>query len=111
MVHGRLPKVKVEQGMGLRPILKVRVWALCAHLHPGVQYVPSPNVPWFTRMVAYGAKWYRWYSRQHYKIKAKTIPIRFRERKLIDSEATAEYTLAAPLQIEYKRLWPATGPP
>ena len=48
MVHGRLPKVKVEQGMGLRPILKVRVWALCAHLHPGVQYVPSPNVPWGT---------------------------------------------------------------
>ena len=53
----------------------------------------------FTRVVAYGAKWYRWYSRQHYKTKAKSIPIRFRERKLIDSEATAEYSLAAPLQL------------
>jgi hypothetical protein len=65
----------------------------------------------FTRVVAYGAKWYRWYSRQHYKTKAKSIPIRFRERKLIDSEATAEYSLAAPLQLEYRLLWPATGPP
>ena len=46
----------------------------------------------FTRVVAYGAKWYRWYSRQQYKIRAKSIPIRFRERKLIDSEATAEYS-------------------
>ena len=65
----------------------------------------------FTRVVAYGAKWYRWYSRQRYRAKAKAIPIRFRERKLIDSEATAEYVLAAPLQLEYRRLWPATGPP
>ena len=54
-----------------------------------------------------------WYSRQHYKIKAKSIPIRFRERKLIDSEAKAKYSLAAPLQTRiYRLLWPATtGPP
>ena len=65
----------------------------------------------FTRVVAYGARWYRWYSRQHYKIKAKSIPIRFRERKLIDSEATAEYSLAALPQLEYRLLWPTTGPP
>jgi hypothetical protein len=65
----------------------------------------------FTRVVAYGAKWYRWYSRQHYRTKAKSVPIRFRERKLIDSEATAEYTIAAPLQLEYRLLWPATRPP
>ena len=65
----------------------------------------------FTRIVAYGAKWYRWFSRQRYKARAKAIPIRFRERKLITSEATAEYSLAAPLQLEYKRLWPTTGPP
>ena len=65
----------------------------------------------FTRVVAYGAKWYRWFSRQRYRARAKAIPIRFRERKLITSEATAEYSLAAPLQLEYKRLWPTTGPP
>ena len=65
----------------------------------------------YTRIVAYGAKWYRWYSRQQHRTKAKSIPIRFRERKLIDSEATAEYTIAAPMQLEYKLLWPATGPP
>ena len=47
------------------------------------------------------------------KTKAKLIPIRFRERTLIDldSEATAEYSLAAPLQLDYRLLWPATGPP
>jgi hypothetical protein len=49
--------------------------------------------------------------RQRYKVKPKSIPIRFRERKLIDSEATAEYSLAAPLQMEYKKLWPASGQP
>ena len=65
----------------------------------------------YTRIVAYGAKWYRWYSRQQHRTKAKSIPIRFRERKLIDSEATAEYTIAAPMQLEYKLLWPTTGPP
>ena len=58
-----------------------------------------------------GTKWYRWYSRQHYKRESKSIPIRFRERKLIDSEATAEYSLAAPLQMEYRTLWPASRPP
>jgi hypothetical protein len=71
------------------------------------------------RVVAYKAKWYRWYSRQRYKVKPKSIPIRFRERKLIDSEATrprratptAEYSLAAPLQMEYRKLWAASGQP
>ena len=45
----------------------------------------------YTRVKAYGAKWYRWYSRQHRKIDAKVVPRKHRDTKLIKTEASAEY--------------------
>ena len=59
-------------------------------------------------MKAYGAKWYRWYSRQHMKKDAKVVPKKHRENMLITTEASAEYRISpwiSPvLYAEFKRV-------
>ena len=57
----------------------------------------------YTRVKAYGAKWYRWYSRQHRKKDAKVVPRKHRDNKLIKTEASAEYRINPVLYDEFKR--------
>jgi len=58
----------------------------------------------YTRVKAYGAKWYRWYSRQHRKRDAKVVPRKHRDKKLIKTEASAEYRINPVLHHEFKRV-------
>ena len=58
----------------------------------------------YTRVKAYGAKWYRWYSRQHRKKDAKVVPRKHRDKKLIKTEASAEYRINPVLHYEFKRV-------
>ena len=58
----------------------------------------------YTRVKAYGAKWCRWYSRQHRKIDAKVVPRQHRDKKLIKTEASAEYWISPVLHDEFKRV-------
>ena len=54
-------------------------------LRPGTAYKNTVRMT-YTRVKAYGAKWYRWYSRQRYKRDAKRVPRKHREKKLISTE-------------------------
>jgi hypothetical protein len=56
----------------------------------------------YTRVKAYGAKWYRWYSQQRYKIGAKHIPRKYREKKMVSSEADATYVIRKALKYEFR---------
>jgi hypothetical protein len=50
---------------------------------PGTAYKNTVRLA-YTRVKAYGAiKWYKWYTRQRYKIDAKQVPRKFREKQLI----------------------------
>ena len=58
----------------------------------------------YTRVKAYGAKWYRWYSRQHRRKDAKVVPRKHRDKKLIKTAASAEYRINPVLHHEFKRV-------
>ena len=48
----------------------------------------------YTRVKAYGDKWYRWYSKQRYRKDAKVIPRKHRDKKLVSSDRNATYVYA-----------------
>ena len=70
---------------------------------PTKAYANLVRMP-YTRVKAYGAKWYRWYSRQHRKKDAKVVPRKHREKKLITTEASAEYRIHPVIYDEFKRV-------
>ena len=56
----------------------------------------------YTRVKAYGAKWYRWYSRQRYKRDAKRVPRKHREKKLISTDIDATYVIRRALKDAFR---------
>ena len=59
-----------------------------------------------SRLKASGLKWYKWYSRtQHVQDKKhKFFPRKHRNRKLIVTTQTADYTITPVLYDEFKRI-------
>ena len=58
-----------------------------------------------SRLKAYGLKWYRWHSKRRFnkKQKKKIIPIKYRDRKLITSDAIGNYKINQILITEYAK--------
>ena len=57
-----------------------------------------------SRLKAQGTKWRRWYSRTHNTTKKKEFPQRYRKRKLIKTEANADFKINQSLLREYDRI-------
>ena len=55
------------------------------------------------RLQAYGYKWYRWYSRQQFRAFPKVVPLKHRQKKLIESGPDAEYLINPTLSAEFRR--------
>ena len=55
------------------------------------------------RLQAYGYKWYRWYSRQQFRAFPKVVPLKHRQKKLIESGPDAEYLINPALSTEFRR--------
>ena len=56
------------------------------------------------RLQAYGYKWYRWYSRQQFRAFPKVVPLKHRQKKLIESGPDAEYLINPTLSTELRRI-------
>jgi hypothetical protein len=54
----------------------------------------------YTRVKAYGEKWYTWYSKQRYRINAKKVPRKYRDKKLVTSDAS--YVIRKALQDAFR---------
>ena len=52
----------------------------------------------YTRVKAYGDKWYRWYSKQRYRKDAKVVPRKHREKKLVSTDLDATYVIRKALK-------------
>ena len=57
-----------------------------------------------SRLKASGQKWYRWYSRTRGHKKVKQFPQKLRKRKLINTTATAQYSINKELYKEFDRI-------
>ena len=56
----------------------------------------------YTRVKAYGDKWYRWYSKQRYHKGAKVVPRAHRDKKLITSDSDATYVIRKALKDAFR---------
>ena len=56
----------------------------------------------YTRVKAYGDKWYRWYSKQRYRKGAKVVPRAHREKKLVSSDSDATYVIRRALKDAFR---------
>jgi hypothetical protein len=59
------------------------------------------------RVQAYGYKWYHWYSRQQFiqlREYPKVVPLKHRQKKLIESGPDAEYLITPALRAELRKL-------
>jgi hypothetical protein len=58
------------------------------------------------RVQAYGYKWYRWYSRQQHREYPKVVPLKHRQKKLIESGPDAKYliTCTPAVRAELRKL-------
>ena len=70
-------------------------------LRPGTAYKNTVRMA-YTRVKAYGSKWYRWYSRQRYKRDAKQVPRKHRDKKLISTDTDATYVIRQALKDAYR---------
>jgi hypothetical protein len=72
-------------------------------LKPGNAYKNTIRMA-YTRVKAYGDKWYRWYSKQRYRKDAKVIPLKHRDKKLVSSDRDATYVIRKALKDEFRRI-------
>ena len=82
------------------------------HMNPSKAYANLTRMA-YTRVKAYGAKWYRWYSRQHRKIDAKVVRAPFQNsetscsprRMAVNDQLSRSGVLLGTSGLESMREW------